>query len=326
MTETAVGGGLGELDQEILEALAREGRATHRRIAAEVQSGEATVRSHLRRLQDDGIARVVAAVDLEALGYPLLAVLHMRVAGRGVAETGAEVAQLPEAIAVSVATGPFGLIVSLVARDGPHLADLLGKAIPRIAGVVGTRCELALDYLRFAQPWALLDGSVPAAAPPPATAALDDLDQRIIALLRADGRMSFRKVAAAVGVTDSTVRSRVARLENEGMIAFELKRDAGAFGVMSNAYVGIQVEDGRIDEVAAGILACENVTTLMRTLGDFHFVCIVQAASRDELMETIVGRIAALDGVRRVETSEIWRLLKHVYTLRREAPSGYLAA
>jgi Lrp/AsnC family transcriptional regulator for asnA, asnC and gidA len=42
---------------------------------------------------------------------------------------------------------------------------------------------------------------------------LDDTDNAIIELLRADGRLPYRAIARELGVTESTVRARVRRLE-----------------------------------------------------------------------------------------------------------------
>jgi len=45
---------------------------------------------------------------------------------------------------------------------------------------------------------------------------VDDLDRKIIEALQANGRESFRRIAASVGVSEATVRARYARLTSEG--------------------------------------------------------------------------------------------------------------
>jgi DNA-binding Lrp family transcriptional regulator len=49
---------------------------------------------------------------------------------------------------------------------------------------------------------------------------LDQLDQQLIAILALDARVSNRKIAADLGMTEGTVRGRIKRLQQEGMIAF----------------------------------------------------------------------------------------------------------
>src|SRR3954463_11712966 len=46
----------------------------------------------------------------------------------------------------------------------------------------------------------------------------DELDRRIIEALQANGRESFRSIAARVGVSEGTVRARYRRLTTEGLL------------------------------------------------------------------------------------------------------------
>ena len=50
------------------------------------------------------------------------------------------------------------------------------------------------------------------------TVEMDDLDRRILKLLRPNARRSFASIARAVGVSEPTVRNRVDRLVRQGAI------------------------------------------------------------------------------------------------------------
>ena len=47
---------------------------------------------------------------------------------------------------------------------------------------------------------------------------MEDLDQRILSLLVAEGRMSFTDLGKATGLSTSAVHQRVKRLEQRGLI------------------------------------------------------------------------------------------------------------
>lgn len=49
---------------------------------------------------------------------------------------------------------------------------------------------------------------------------LDELDRKLIEVLSHDARVSNRKIAADLGVTEGTVRGRIKRLQQEKLIAF----------------------------------------------------------------------------------------------------------
>ena len=52
---------------------------------------------------------------------------------------------------------------------------------------------------------------------------IDDLDRQLIDILSNDARVSNRKIAADLGVTEGTVRGRIKRLQQDGLIAFTAK-------------------------------------------------------------------------------------------------------
>ena len=56
-------------------------------------------------------------------------------------------------------------------------------------------------------------------------ARLDKLDQGIVEKLARDARISNRAIAAELGVTEGTIRTRVKRLQNEGLIQFTVVTD-----------------------------------------------------------------------------------------------------
>ena len=143
--------------------------------------------------------------------------------------------------------------------------------------------------------------------------AVDELDHSIIRLLQKDGRSSNRRIAADLDVSEGTVRTRIRRMEDEGMIRIQAVSDPVAFGQGANAYVGVQVDRGRVDAVAEKLLANDSVHLLIRSLGDFDFVAVVGAGTRETLSDIILDEISAIPDVRRTETFDIWRVLKFSY-------------
>ncbi|MCB1848888.1 MAG: AsnC family transcriptional regulator, partial [Halieaceae bacterium] len=89
-----------------------------------------------------------------------------------------------------------------------------------------------------------------AAKAPPALIALDATDEGIIALLRADGRMPYRAIARELGVTESTVRARVRRLEESDTMRVVAVTDIEAAGYGMLLAIGVQVETRAPEAVA----------------------------------------------------------------------------
>ncbi len=67
---------------------------------------------------------------------------------------------------------------------------------------------------------------------------LDDIDERIVALLVDDARRSFADIGGRVGLSASAVKRRVDRLRAEGAITgFTVRLDPGALGWTVEGYV-----------------------------------------------------------------------------------------
>ena len=71
--------------------------------------------------------------------------------------------------------------------------------------------------------------------------AVDSLDRSILAVLRDSGRAPFVDIASKVGVTERTVRTRMKRLEEDGVIRGYTIREAG---IGLTALVRIKVGPG----------------------------------------------------------------------------------
>jgi DNA-binding Lrp family transcriptional regulator len=306
-----------DLDRALVERLREDGRESNRSLASALGVNEATVAARLRRLETGSIMRVVALTDMEAFGYRYLVFVKLRVSSGSLMTVGEELARLPETISVTVSTGRYDVIATVLARDRGHLSDVVGVHIPSIKGVDSARCELAIDVLRFESAWALLQAPERPTEAWAATDVVDELDQSIISLLQRDARSSNRRIAEELGVSEGTIRARIRRMEDERLIRIQAVSDVVAFGLGAHAYVGIHVTGGAMSKVTKSLLRCRDIAVLTRTIGDFDFVAVIPAADREALISVILERIAAIPGVRHTETFESWRTLKHAYTWAR---------
>ena len=305
-----------ELDLALIARLRDEGRASNRSLADALGVNDATIAARLRRLEDEAIVRVVAVTDMAAFGHELLAFALIRCAGRPVLEVGAELAELEEAIGVVVTSGRVDLVLSLLARNRAHLADL-GRAIGAVPGVDRVAWELALDVLKYSSEWAALGADDHPTEPWAVSDAVDELDLRIIGLLQQDARSSNRRIAAELGVSEGTVRSRIRRMEDERIIRIQAISDVQASGLGASTYVGIVTDGGRVDDVAAALAADVPVNAVIRSLGEFDLFVVLAAADRPALVATVLDGIGSIDGVRRTEMIEHCGTLKHSFTWAR---------
>jgi DNA-binding Lrp family transcriptional regulator len=140
---------------------------------------------------------------------------------------------------------------------------------------------------------------------------VDDLDLQLIELLSRDARVSNRKVASELGVTEGTVRGRIKRLQQDGLIAFTAITSFGMAHKSRLAFISIQAEVDRVREVAQEISELPMINAAMITLGQFNILAMCLFDELDQLVETASDRILDIRGVHHVETSIAVKTIKY---------------
>jgi len=150
----------------------------------------------------------------------------------------------------------------------------------------------------------------PAGARQRATVQPDELDLQIIALLRTDGRRSNREVARRLGVPEATVRYRVRRLTDSGVLKIAASVDPEHLGYALTAVIAIEVEPRMFVEVSDKIAAMEQVMWLGITTGASDIILTASFRHQDEMFAFVTDELAHIDGVKRVQTSVCMRVVK----------------
>lgn len=140
---------------------------------------------------------------------------------------------------------------------------------------------------------------------------IDELDRQLIDILSKDARISNRKIAADLGVTEGTVRGRIRRLQQDRLIAFTAITSFELADDTKMGMIGVQADVDRVREIADTISAMDNVNAVMITMGRFNIMAFALFSDLDDLLEISSDRILAIDGVHHVETSIAVRTLKY---------------
>lgn len=140
---------------------------------------------------------------------------------------------------------------------------------------------------------------------------LDDLDQQLIAILSKDARVSNRKIATELGITEGTVRGRIKRLQSEGQIAFTAITGLSLADKSRLAFIGIKAAMHKVREIAEYLSAMDEINAVLISLGELNITAICLFDELDELVELTSDRILAISGVYQVETSIAVKTMKY---------------
>ncbi|MFB6088716.1 MAG: Lrp/AsnC family transcriptional regulator, partial [Candidatus Aenigmatarchaeota archaeon] len=76
---------------------------------------------------------------------------------------------------------------------------------------------------------------------------MDEKDKKIIEMLKEDGRRPFTQIAEQIGVTETTVRKRVKKLEDGGVIErYTVDVDPSKLGYKTVTILGLDVEPEKL--------------------------------------------------------------------------------
>src|SRR5690242_15221579 len=134
---------------------------------------------------------------------------------------------------------------------------------------------------------------------------ISEAEQALLTLLRANARASTAELARQLGVSRTTVQSRIERLEQRGIIAgYGVRLSPDYEQGLVKAHVLLTVTPKLADKVVRALEAMPPVRTVHSVSGNFDMIVIVDAPSIKDL-DALLDRIGAMDGVERTSSSII---------------------
>jgi DNA-binding Lrp family transcriptional regulator len=134
-------------------------------------------------------------------------------------------------------------------------------------------------------------------------AMLDDLDQKLIAELRADARIPALTLARRLGVSRGTVQNRIARLKRDKIIlGFTVRLGESAETPVIQAVTLVEIRSGDTRAVVLALKRLPEVASLHSTHGRWDLVAHLVARDLAVLDQTLAA-IRSVPGVSASETN-----------------------
>ena len=128
---------------------------------------------------------------------------------------------------------------------------------------------------------------------------MDDLDREILSILRRDARTPYTEIADRVGTSEGTVRNRVERLVEAGVIErFTVSTSTGNVKAMIELSVDVNVDTAAVSD---RIIEWREVDFVWQVSGDEDIVLVVDAADTERVNE-LITKARELDEVVNTKT------------------------
>jgi DNA-binding Lrp family transcriptional regulator len=130
---------------------------------------------------------------------------------------------------------------------------------------------------------------------------VDNIDLKIVEILRSHPRATNRTIAQLLGLSEMATGKRVRRLFERGDIRLIGKSDPLALGYKLTAHIDVYVQPGQIESVARLLAAGPSIEVVEIVAGPPHIILVFQARTSAELMSILEREIIGIEGIERTE-------------------------
>lgn len=145
---------------------------------------------------------------------------------------------------------------------------------------------------------------------------MDDVDERIAALLSEDGRRSNRELARLIGVAEGTIRNRIRRLLADDVMQIVAGVNPEWQGYTIDCSVSLRVAFDQVQQVAEQLAALPEIRYLALTTGADDIRFTVMFKSQEDFATFFAEYLHSIPGIHRVTTSIAVTVRKHTYDWR----------
>jgi DNA-binding Lrp family transcriptional regulator len=131
---------------------------------------------------------------------------------------------------------------------------------------------------------------------------LDEIDEKLIGLLRANARLPAASLARELGISRPAVHERIKKLEAGGVIQGYTIVAAKAPSNALRAHVLVGLDPKLHDRAIAALRAFRAIRRLHTVSGDFDLLLELTAATAEEL-DDVLTRVGHVAGVKHTKTS-----------------------
>jgi DNA-binding Lrp family transcriptional regulator len=266
-------------DRQIIDLLRSDVRMTRRRMAESTGLPESTIRARLDRVLRSGAVRPTIFVHPAIERSGVVYMLHIEPA------SGIDIDTLlsTDELAGTPWAGQIATTGDLIIQQSAASVEELAIRLERVRRLAGVRAVWAVVVFRV-----YVGSSWPGAASVTASAPTRDVDQvdlRLIAALRRDGRTSYTDLATTAQLTVAATRRRVLRLVEDGLIRFAAVIEAEGSG--QEASIDIDVAAGQMRSLIDDLCRRPFVRYVTEQSGRHNLACYVVAADSASLAAAV---------------------------------------
>ncbi|OCC25160.1 AsnC family transcriptional regulator [Croceicoccus estronivorus] len=143
----------------------------------------------------------------------------------------------------------------------------------------------------------------------------DATDRSIVELLRHNGRATNQQIAEKLGLTATTVSSRIKRMEDANQLRVVAVSDFAAHGFSFLMEVAIEVDGRPASEVAQELAAFPEVFAVHLVTGRYEIDMLVALRDFDDLSHLLLDKFSQIHGIRSMTPAIVVDIIKYQFDI-----------
>ena len=140
---------------------------------------------------------------------------------------------------------------------------------------------------------------------------MDSKDMKILNILMKDGRKPYTEIAKELGTSESSIRKRVRKMEEEGIIkGYKVEVEPSKIGYGVVALTGFDTNPEDFLTVANKLCEFDEVKKVLTSTGDHMIMTEIWARDGRELSEILFNKVGKIEGIKKVCPAIILEQLK----------------
>ena len=145
---------------------------------------------------------------------------------------------------------------------------------------------------------------------------MDKLDNAIVSFLQQNGRIPYTEISQNLDVSEGTIRNRISRLLEEGIVRIVGVADPVKMGYSIAAVIAVYIQGVTVKEIATKIAKYPEVSDVLMVSGEFDLLIQIYCRDSEHLTTFIGNAVRTLPGVSHTQTFVVMKTFKASSILR----------
>jgi len=145
------------------------------------------------------------------------------------------------------------------------------------------------------------------------TIPVDATDVAIIRELRANGRANNQQIAETLGLTATTVSTRIRRMEDANQLRVVAVSDFSAHGFNVLLRISVSVDGRPASDVANELAALPEVVAAHMVTGGYDIDMLVALHDFDDLSDFLLDKLSGVHGIRTLTPAIVVDIIKYQF-------------